>query len=165
MMAARSGRPRTAATDGGPGSAASNYPATAASNSRPGSHPQRRPASDSRGVATRPAPRCEPPGDTHECEPVLGPEAVAVEPALELVLDTGRLHVTAPRRAAEQHVPPRKQHAEVAAVLRALVAVAHRVMPPMKRRADEQPFTQPAEIQADVRVLDALRQIPDRHQH
>src|SRR5690349_6504462 len=103
--------------------------------------------------------------NAHERKPMLRPETLAVMTAAELIANARRLHFAAPRRAAEQHVPPREKHAEIAAVLEAFVTIANGVMAAMERRTDEQALAEPTEMQTDVRVLHALREVRNRDEH
>ncbi len=70
---------------------------------------------------------------------------------------------------AEQHVPPREQHAEVATaqharLARHLVPQADGVVQPMEAGRDQQPIAQPAEMQPHIGVLQALQQLRDGDQ-
>src|SRR6516225_6894792 len=86
----------------------------------------RRDLCDLCGLCRRPgaSARTQAPRDAGERVALLRPEALAVAHAFELVAYAGGLDLAIERRAAEHHVPPREQHAEVAAIGGALVAVA-----------------------------------------
>src|SRR3989344_1327500 len=103
------------------------------------------------------------PAQALQAEPLLGPEALAVVASAllgQLVADAGGLVAAIETGRAEQQVPHRKQHREVAAPQRAgplaLVPHADGVVLAVKTRAHQQALTQPAEAQAGVGVRQAL---------
>ena len=99
-----------------------------------------------------------------ERQPLLRPEtATVVASALlgQLVMDAGGTVIRAEARGAEQHVPDREQRGEVVAAgrTRRRGVVGDGMVMPVKARADQQAFADGAEMQAQVGVREALRQL------
>ncbi|OMP13241.1 hypothetical protein COLO4_02024 [Corchorus olitorius] len=87
----------------------------------------------------------------------------------KLVADTGGVVLGREDGGAEQHVPPREQHAKVAAaqhtrLARHLMPQPNCVMQAMEAWRDQQPVAEPPEMQPHVGVLKALQQLRNGNQ-
>jgi hypothetical protein len=83
----------------------------------------------------------------------------------QLVANPSWLCRAIPRGGLEQHIPPRKQNAEVAPITRAFVTITNRMMAPMKRWAHQQAVKERHHWQVRIHMLDALQHVANRHQH
>src|ERR1700733_4367677 len=123
-----------------------------------------------RAVRSHSRPAAKTLDDPREGEPLLCPQAmpiVATETVGrgQLVSNPCRLDRLRPRSRLEHHIPPWKQHAKIAAIARALVTIANRVVTPVKRGTYQQASEQRNKRQARVHVLDALQDIPHGDKH
>ena len=82
-----------------------------------------------------------------------------------MIAYAGGLQARCEIRRAKQHIPKRKKRREIDALILPLVPCADGMMPAMKRRAHQQPVTQPAEIHPRIDVRQTLDHAGGNNDH